>query len=47
MHNHVEGANAIANKKCLFYYLEKYCRLFGELIHEIMPETIHIEDDLA
>lgn len=43
-HNHVLGATAISNKKCLFYYITKYCELFDENCWDIIPETFHIDE---
>lgn len=47
LHNHVEGASNIGNKKALLFYMRSYYEQQGLDPFLYIPETVHIASDVS
>ena len=44
LHNHMDNAGAIGDKKELLYMMNKYCEIFDEDVDQFIPRTVHLEN---
>jgi hypothetical protein len=44
LHNHVDSASALGNKKGLLFFMKRYYTLLGQDPFQVVPETVHLKE---
>lgn len=47
LHNHVENASSIGNKKALLFYMRRYYEQQGLDPFNYLPQTVHLTGDVS